>query len=149
MALPLLGRLIIGRTLVGDDQSQLDQQLVRTTAVQLRQALNAPIKISGIMYTSPSLHAKLEGASTKKVKAIMKFAKKKVKPLTPKDTGKARSGWKLAGSGKNTTLINSVPYVRYLEKCDHSWHSHRRAHSAQAPDGMLNDLMNQIHRKFK
>ena len=100
---------------------------------------NAPIRISGKMMTSPSLKNKLEKATAKKVTAMMSYAKNEVKPLTPFDSGKARRNWKLIGRGKNLKLVNRVPYAQRLEQ---GW-------SKQRPNGMLTELIQKIHRKFK
>lgn len=127
MPLPLLARLVAG---VG---FKLSKDKPAPTLG------NAPFRLTGKMQTSPSLKNKLEKAINRKVSSVMSYANMSVKPLTPVDSGKARRSWSLTGKGKNSALVNKVPYAKRLEN---GW-------SKQRPSGMLTQLISNIQRKFK
>ena len=101
--------------------------------------LQSPKFSAHIQVNHRQLSRKLKKASDDKVEAVMQYALKEVKPLTPKDTGKARRGWHLEGKGTNTQLVNKVEYIGYLEN----------GHSKQAPSGMMKPLKRKIRGKFK
>jgi hypothetical protein len=127
MALPLIARLVAG---IG---YRLSKDKPTPTLGK------APIKVTGRIKTSPSLKIKLEKALNRKVSRMMGYAHMSVKPLTPIDSGKARSSWRLTGKGKHSKLVNKVPYAKRLEN---GW-------SGQRPNGMLTQLISKIQRKFK
>ena len=87
-----------------------------------------------ISINMPQIKSKVRKATDKKVVKIMTIALNEVKPLTPKDTGRARRGWHLEGRGQKTKLVNNVPYIGYLEK----------GHSKQAPNGMIVPLKRKL-----
>jgi hypothetical protein len=58
---------------------------------------------------------------------------------TPKDTGQARSGWQLEGSGQRWTIFNNVEYIEALEN----------GHSRQAPYGMVDVNLHTFEARFK
>jgi hypothetical protein len=127
MPLPLIARLVAG---IG---YRLSKDKPTPTLGK------APIKVTGRIKTSPSLKIKLEKALNRKVSRMMGYAHMSVKPLTPIDSGKARSSWRLTGKGKHSKLVNTVPYAKRLEN---GW-------SGQRPNGMLTQLISKIQRKFK
>lgn len=126
--LPLLARLIGVGFRISKDKPKPTPKLG-----------NAPIKVTGRIRISPSLKNKLEKAINRKVSRMMGYAHMSVKPLTPIDSGKARSSWRLTGKGKHSKLVNTVPYAKRLEN---GW-------SGQSPSGMLTKLISNIQRKFK
>jgi hypothetical protein len=59
--------------------------------------------------------------------------------LTPKQSGRARSNWKKAGTGTASVVKNGVPYIQQLD----------RGSSRQAPGGITGPTLTEIRRKYK
>lgn len=64
-----------------------------------------------------------------------------LKSATPKDTGRARRGWRVTGrtdilgtEASTKVIANDVEYVKYLNQ----------GHSSQASDGYIGDVINRI-----
>lgn len=76
------------------------------------------------------------GRFTEKVMADALLTARK---FTPKQSGRARSSWKKAGTGTASAVQNGVPYIQQLD----------RGSSRQAPGGITGPTLTEIRRKYK
>jgi hypothetical protein len=61
--------------------------------------------------------------------------------FTPKRSGRAARGWQKEGSALDVAVVNSVPYIGYLEK--------PYVRSRQAPQGIIGPTLTSVKRKMK
>jgi hypothetical protein len=83
---------------------------------------------------SPGLGAKLNRAVDQGVETIMATYVDIVRPLTPKDKGRARRAWQVKGRGRNAEAVNEVAYARRLDE----------GYSKQAPRGMTKPALRKL-----
>lgn len=92
------------------------------------------IEITG----ASSVKNALDAALQKAVKDLADDVYAMVVPLTPVRSGNARRNWTKTVSGNNFSIENHVPYI---ERLDQGW-------SKQAPNGIMQPLIDQIKRKY-
>ena len=112
----------------------------------------SPIRVyAKLVVNAPNMSSTVNTAGAKKIRDIMRFARKKLIEFTPiaptPEKGKklqaghpgfAKRGWKLVGKGMRTTVTNQVPYINLLDN----------GYSNQATNGIINPTLEAIRSKF-
>ena len=92
-------------------------------------------KVSNINAVLSAVEKNISQIGTKVANIILIEAKK----LTPIKKGRARKGWRVERKGKNTHIVNRVPYIGLLE----------RGRSEQAPRGILRPTVRSLKNRRK
>jgi hypothetical protein len=95
------------------------------------------IEVTGIS----SMMKRIDEDLSEFVERVMDTTVSEIPRFTPKDTGRARSGWQRRGQGLDSQVENAVPYVQYLEK--------PYAKSRQAPRGIIGPTLTSVKGKLK
>jgi hypothetical protein len=95
------------------------------------------IEVSGIS----SMMKRLDEDLGDFVERVMDSTVSEIPKFTPKDTGRARSGWERRGQGLDSRVENAVPYVQYLER--------PYVKSKQAPRGIIGPTLTSVKGKLR
>lgn len=92
-------------------------------------------KVSNINAVLSAVKKNISQVGTKLADTILIEARK----ITPIKKGRARRGWRVERKGKNTHIVNRVPYIGQLE----------RGRSKQAPRGILKPTLRGLKNRRK
>ena len=99
--------------------------------------MNLKIEVRGIADTMKQVEQDYRGFLERVADTIVTEAPK----FTPKRTGRAAAGWEKKVSNDSFEVVNTVPYVGYLEK--------PYVKSKQAPKGIIGPTLTSVKGKIK
>ena len=99
--------------------------------------MNLKIEVRGVADTMKQVEQDYRGFLERVADTIVTEAPK----FTPKRTGRAAAGWEKKVSNDSFEVVNTVPYVGYLEK--------PYVKSKQAPKGIIGPTLTSVKGKLK